>query len=159
MAMTPVMMRVMSVAGPMLSIRTPLMFGPEHVVRPVALGMTMTVMSPVVAVVSVMMSPMVAVMVTVVVAVMSVMSVRCPEDVGVTFLPLLILIFVFAFFFFLNLRMDDVMSVIGDEEQNLLTKTFQNFIGHGLDNIMIIRRRFQSMQKKTSSSIKDKKIK
>lgn len=119
MAMTPVMMRVMSVAGPMLSIRTPLMFGPEHVVRPVALGMTMTVMSPVVAVVSVMMSPMVAVMVTVVVAVMSVMSVRCPEDVGVTFLPLLILIFVFAFFFFLNLRMDDVMSVIGDDEQNL----------------------------------------
>merc|ERR1719334_2456151 len=50
---------------------------------------------------------------------MSMMSVRRPEDVSVTFLPLLVLIFVFAFFSFILMRMDDVMSIIGDDEQNL----------------------------------------
>ena len=37
--MSPVMRMVVSVSGPVLSVRSPLVFGPEDVVGPVSLGM------------------------------------------------------------------------------------------------------------------------
>jgi len=98
--------------------------GPEDVVVTVVVSVmaVVSVMVSPVAVVSVMVSP-VTVMTVVVAVMVSVVSVSGrPKDIGGSLLPAsgILILFGFGFLrFFLLVRVDDVVNVIGDDEQHL----------------------------------------